>query len=50
MSYSVYCNNLPILTQHKTCMANISKQSIQSCTPLVNKQFAPGFHIDLMTR
>jgi len=20
MSYAVYCNNLPILTQHKTCI------------------------------
>ena len=24
-------------------LANIPQQSIQSCTPLVNKQFAPGF-------
>jgi len=30
-------------------MANILKQSIQSCAPLVNKQFAPGFNSDLMT-
>jgi len=33
----------------KRVLANIPKQSIQSCTPLVNKQFAPGFHSDLMT-
>jgi len=31
-------------------LADIPQQSIQSCTPLVNKQFAPGFHSDLMTR
>ena len=31
-------------------LADIPQQSIQSCTPLVNKQFAPGFHNDLMTR
>ena len=24
-------------------LADISQQSIQSCTPLFNKQFAPGF-------
>ena len=30
-------------------LADIPQQSIQSCTPLVNKQFAPGFHSDLMT-
>jgi len=24
-------------------LADIPQQSIQSCTPLVNKQFAPGF-------
>ena len=30
-------------------LANIPKQSIQGCTPLANKQFAAGFHSDLMT-
>jgi len=30
-------------------LADILQQSIQSCMPLVNKQFAPGFHSDLMT-
>jgi len=30
-------------------LADIPQQSIQSCTPLVNKQFGPGFHSDLMT-
>jgi len=30
-------------------LADIPQQSIQSCTPLVNEQFAPGFHSDLMT-
>ena len=30
-------------------LADIPQQSIQSCTPLVNKQFAPGFHSNLMT-
>ena len=30
-------------------LANIPQQSIQSCTPFVNKQFAPDFHSDLMT-
>ena len=33
----------------KPLLANIPKQSIQSCTPLVNKQFAAGHHSDLMT-
>ena len=33
----------------KPVLAGISEQSIQSCTPLVNKQFALGFHSDLMT-
>jgi len=27
----------------KPVLADIPQQSIQSCTPLVNKQFAPGF-------
>ena len=30
-------------------LADIPQQSIESCTPLVNKQFAQGFHSDLMT-
>ena len=30
-------------------LADIPQQSIQSCTPLVNKQFVPGLHSDLMT-
>jgi len=30
-------------------LADIPQQSVQSCTPLVNKQFAPSFHSDLMT-
>jgi len=30
-------------------LADILKQSVHSCTPLVNKQFAPGLHSDLMT-
>ena len=29
-------------------LADTPQQSIQSCTPLVNKQFAPGRHSDLM--
>jgi len=29
----------------KSVLANISRQSMQSCTPLVNKQFAPGFQM-----
>jgi len=33
----------------KPVLAGISQHSIQSCTPLVNKQFAPGVHSDLMT-
>ena len=35
----------------KPVLANIPQcvQSIQSCTPLVNKQLAPGFQNDLMT-
>ena len=27
-------------------LTTISKQSIQSCTPLINIQIAPGFHSD----
>jgi len=36
----------------KPVLANISKQSIQSCPPLnkTNKQFAPGLQSDLKTR
>ena len=30
-------------------LADIPQQSIQSCTPLVNKQFVPGLHSELMT-
>jgi len=30
-------------------LADIPQQSIESCTPLVNKQFAQCFHSDLMT-
>ena len=39
------------LTKHsvKPVLANIPQQSIPSCTPLINKQFAPVFHSDLMT-
>ena len=33
----------------KPVLAGISEQSIQSCTPLVNKPFALGFLSDLMT-
>ena len=33
----------------KPVLANIPQQSIQSCTPFVNTQFAPDFHSDLMT-
>ena len=33
----------------KHVLVGISPHSIRSCTPLVNKQFAPGFHSDLMT-
>jgi len=33
----------------KPVLVNTPQQSIQSCTPLVNKQFTPGFHGDLMT-
>ena len=34
----------------KPVLANLPKQSLQSCTPLVNKQFARGFHSDSLTR
>ena len=30
-------------------LSDILQQLIQSCTPLVNKQFDPDFHSDLMT-
>ena len=33
----------------KSVLTNILQQSIQSCMPFVNKQFAPGFHSDLKT-
>jgi len=33
----------------KSVLDNIPKQLIQSRTPLVNKQFAPGFHSNIMT-
>jgi len=37
------------LCEDSIVLANIPKQLKQSCTPLVNKQFATGFHSDLMT-
>ena len=47
LSYDVCWNSLPICKHSIShVLANILKQSIQSCTPLVNKQFAPGFHSD----
>jgi len=33
----------------KHSITPVLAEIIQSCTPLVNKQFAPGFHSDLMT-
>ena len=39
LSYDILSNNLPILTHY-----SIMKQSIQSCMPFVNKQFAPYLH------
>jgi len=33
----------------ETVLANIPKQSIQSCTSLDNKEFAPSFQRDFMT-
>ena len=30
-------------------LTRIPQQLIQSCTPLVNKQFTPGLHSNLMT-
>ena len=33
----------------KPALDTIPQQSTQTCTPLVNKQFAPGVHSDLVT-
>ena len=49
VSYDASCNNLPMQHIITPVLADIPQQSIQSCTPLVYKQFAPGFHSDLMT-
>ena len=47
MSYDACCNNLHNVNKpFKPVLANISKQSIQSCTPFVNTQFAPGLYSD----
>ena len=51
-TFVVWCVGVTLdLYKHriKPVLASILKQSIQSCTPLVNKQFAPGFHSDLIT-
>ena len=49
------CRKMCVVTIY-LCRTNINivfviilKQSIQSCTPLVNKQLAPGFHSDSIT-
>jgi len=49
LSYDVCCEFYLCKHSIKPVLANIPQQLIQSYTPLVNKQFAPGLHSDLMT-